>query len=119
MKKPIAGTVYFKMDGGQLELSGSITCSLDMYEREGQSGLSGPVGFIEKPRVPYVEGDFFVPEGFPIEEIKALTEGTITVELANGMNGVLSQAWSAGTIDVNGADGTTPLRFEGLNGEWM
>ena len=55
----IAGTAYIKYDGAQLSLSGTLTVSLDTVEREGLAGLSGPAGYKETPRVPFIEAEVF------------------------------------------------------------
>ena len=114
MGKRIAGVAYIKGDGDQLELSGKLTCNIMMTEKEGVSGLSGPVGYKETPRIPTIEGDFFVTPAFPMEKIANLKDATITAELANGTTAVLSQAWLSGTIEVDAAEGTTSLKFEGI-----
>lgn len=119
MGKRIGGVAYIKVDGDQLELSGKLTCNIMMTEKEGQSGLSGPVGYKETPRVPTIEGDFFVPPGFPMKALESMAEGTVTAELANGMTAVLSGAWLSGTIEVDAAEGTTSLTFEGIEGKWI
>lgn len=119
MGKRIAGVCYVKVDGEQLELEGSLTCSLDFSEKEGLAGLSGVAGYKETPVVPYIEGDFFVPPGFPLAKLRDLTDATITAELANGMTGVLSGAWLAGKVEVDAAEGKAKLKFEGVKGEWI
>ncbi|MCW8918909.1 MAG: phage tail tube protein [Gammaproteobacteria bacterium] len=119
MGNRIAGTCYLKVDGEQLELSGSITCSMSGAEKEGLSGLSGVAGYKETPRVPFIEVEAYVPANFPVSTLEGMDDGTVTAELANGKTAVLSGAWLAGTVDVNGAEGTTSLKFEGLDGKWI
>lgn len=115
----IAGTCYFKIDGQQLELEAKLTVSIASVAREGQAGLSGVAGYVEKPQVPYIEGAFFVTSGFPMATIEKMTSGTITAELGNGTTAVLSEAWFAGNIEVDAAAGTVGLKFEGLSGQWI
>ncbi|MEP3246250.1 MAG: phage tail tube protein [Sneathiella sp.] len=118
MGKKIGGTAYVKFDGKQVSLAGSITIQLDNVEREGVTGLSGVVGYNEKPIVPFVEGEFFMPEDMSMDEIRDITNATITVELANGKVGTLSQAWNKSANEVDG-DSKFTTRFEGMKGEWQ
>jgi uncharacterized protein YlzI (FlbEa/FlbD family) len=116
-KKRLAGTAYFKIDGNQYSLGGSLTVSIDGTEREGKAGLSGVAGFSEKPRVPFIEGEFFLTETLSLPEIEAITDTTVTAELANGKTYLLREAWSAGAREANAAEGTVEIRFEGMSGD--
>lgn len=112
----IAGTAYVKVDGNQYTLSGSLTVSPDSLEREGLAGLSGVAGYKEMPRVPFIEGEFFTTAGLSLTAIQAITNATVTAELANGKTYVLRNAWTAGAREVNAAEGTVTIRFEGMEG---
>lgn len=119
MGKRIAGVCYVKVDGGQISVAGNVTVSIMATEKEGLSGLSGVAGFKETPRVPSIEVEaHHVPE-FDMASLEAMTDGTITAELANGKTAVLSGAWLAGTVDFSASDGTGTLKFEGLEGKWI
>lgn len=119
MKNRIAGTCYVSVDGDQLELAGKCTASLDSSEKEGLSGLSGVAGYKEMPRVPFIDIEAFVPKGFPMAKIRDRDDLVITVNLANGMNGVLSESWLAGALEVDGAEGKVNIKFEGKEGKWI
>ena len=119
MKSRIAGTCFISVDGTQLELAGKISCSLDMSEKEGLSGLSGVAGYKETPRVPFIDIEVFVPKDFPMEKLSKADDMVITADLANGMTGVLSQAWQAGAKELDGAEGKMNLKFEGKDGKWI
>lgn len=117
MKKRIAGTAYVKVDGAQYSLSGSLTVSVDSVEREGKAGLSGVAGYSEMPRVPFIEGEFYLTADLSLKAVEAFTDVTVTAELANGKTYVLRNAWTAGAREANAADGTVTIRFEGMAGE--
>lgn len=119
MKNRIAGTCFVSVDGVQLELGGKISLSLDASEKEGLAGLSGVAGYKETPRVPFIDLEAFVPKDFPMAKLTAGEDMTITADLANGMSGVLSNAWLAGATEVDGAEGKTNLKFEGKSGKWI
>lgn len=113
-KNRIAGTAYVKVDGKQYALEGSLTVSPDPEEREGKAGLSGVAGYAETPRVPFIEGTFFATQELSLEEVRAIVDATVTAELANGKVYVLRNAWAAGARELNGAEGTVAIKFEGM-----
>lgn len=113
----IAGVAYIKADGKQFQLGGSLTVSTDTIDREGIAGLSGVAGYSEKYRVPYIEGEFLLVDGLSIKDLTDITDATVQVELANGHTHVLRKAWCKGGHELNPADGTVTVRFEGLGGE--
>lgn len=115
----LGGTAYVKVNGKQYLLKGSIVVSIAPKEREGVAGMDGVHGFLEKPRVPSISGDFTVTADTDLNEIQDMTDGTITVELNNGKTAVLTNAWFAGATDVDGAEGKVPLKWEGKAGYWM
>lgn len=119
MGKRIAGTAFVKADGAQYTLAGSLTVSIDAAEREGLAGLSGVAGYKETPVVPFIEGEFFLTEGLSLEDVEAMTDVTVTAELANGKTYVLRNAWASGKREANASEGTATIRFEGMSGGEM
>jgi len=119
MGKRIAGTCYFKVDGEQLEISGSVEMPMSDKKRESVMSASGPVGYKETTVVPYFKGTFFLTEEFPLDGITEGTDLTITVELANGRAYTLSGAYLAGDAPVKTEDGTVDLEFFGDKGQWQ
>lgn len=111
----IGGTAFLSYDGNQLTLAGDLTVSPDIIEREGKAGLSGVAGFTEMNRVPFIEGTFYTVTELSVTEIAAITNATVTAELGNGRTYVLRNAWVSGTREINAADGTVQIRFEGEN----
>lgn len=119
MANKVAGKMFVKINGDQLAMGGTFSCNFTPELREAVTGLSGIVGYKETPEVPYVEGDCYYTTDIDLAAIHALTDATITVELANGKVGVLRNAWSASRHEVDTAEGTFPVRFEGLSGDWF
>lgn len=116
--KRVAGVVYFKIDGEQLECSGSLQVPLNSVVRESVMGQTKRIGFKETLRAGYIAGAFGFDADFPIEKVTTGTEMTITAELANGKTYVLSNATLVDESDVANDDGTVELRFEG-DGEYQ
>lgn len=118
-EKKIGGTAYLKADGIQYELGGSITVSPTVVEREGKAGLSGVAGYTEKPRVPFIEADLHTTADLSTEQLEAITDATVTAELANGKVYVLQGAWCVSAFDIDGAEGSVSVRFEGVSCEQL
>lgn len=110
----IAGVCYVKAGAAQLALGGTVTVSPASKEREGKAGLSGVVGYVERPRVPYIELEGQTVPGFSAADLEAVEDETITAELANGSTYILRNAWLAAPLEINAAEGTYTARFEGM-----
>ena len=113
----IAGTAYVKVDGTQYTLAGRFTVSPSMVEREGVAGLSGIAGYKEMHRVPFIEGDIHTTGDLSIADLEAITNATVKAELANGKHYLLSQAWTTAAFEIDAAEGTVGVRFEGMKGQ--
>jgi hypothetical protein len=83
-------------------------------ERTGIAGQDSVHGYSELPVVPYVSGDVSTIPGTSVEDIDAVTDATITAELANGTVYVLRNAWRAERSTINTRDGQFNVKFEGL-----
>src|SRR5262245_59988383 len=115
----IAGVAYVYVDGQQYPLRGGLTISIDTIERTGVAGQDGVHGFIETPRVPWIEGDFSDLGELSLTVLMAMCDATITAELANGKVYVLRNAWTSGAREFDAAEGQATIRFEGMAAEEM
>ena len=118
-KAPIAGTVYFKIDGTQYTIAGELTAQMDNFEREGVAGLSGVAGYNEKPIVPFIEVEFYQTSDIDMDSMAGVVDATVTAEFANGKTAILNNAWFAGNREVKGSDGQFTAKFEGKRGQWV
>lgn len=109
----VAGTAYVKVDGAQLALGGDFTVSPDMFEREGLTGLSGVVGYKEMPRVPFIKGTVY-KTGLKLKDVLKWTSVTVTAELIDGTVVTLREAWVKGGHELNAAEGTFEIEFNGM-----
>lgn len=114
----IAGIVYVKVDGRQLEILGGVEAPLNEMTREMQSGPNGPVGHSEKVRVPFLKVDAGYTADFPLDILRNRTDLTLTAEWPNGKVYTLSDAMLVGDADVKSDDGSAGLEFNGLQGRW-
>jgi len=110
----IGGIAFVKVDGTQYPLRGNFTVSPSTTERNGVAGQDGVHGYTELPRVPFIEGDISLTTDVSIDVIDAITEATVTAELANGKVYVLRGAWTKSAQELNTNEGLTRVRWEGL-----
>jgi uncharacterized protein YlzI (FlbEa/FlbD family) len=115
MSNRFAGVAYWSVDGRQLAVRGNLEVMPSRYDRTGIAGQDAVHGYSELPVVPYIAGDVSTLEGTSVENIDAVTDATITVEMANGSVFVLRNAWRAERSTVNTRDGQFHVRFEGLS----
>ena len=94
----IAGVAYWTVDGAQLALKGSLMVSPTPFERAGIAGQDRVHGYSENPVVPYIEGDVSLQLGTAVSDVDAVTDSTITAELADGRVFVLRNAWRSGPL---------------------
>jgi hypothetical protein len=115
----IAGVAYIFVDGRQYPLRGSLTISIDTIERAGVAGQDGVHGFVETPRVPWIEGDISDLGELSLTALQAMADVTVTAELANGKVYVLRNAWTATAREFDAAEGQASVRWEGMSAEEM
>jgi len=113
MAQRIAGIAYLKVDSDMYPLRGNFTVSPTPLERTGIAGQDYVHGYSELPRVPFIEGDVSTVPNLSVQEVAAITNATITAELANGVVYVLNQGWCRSAMDLNTREGQMRVRFEG------
>lgn len=115
MGKKVAGTVYVKVDGVQLTVTGGVECPLSDKKRESVA----PGFFKEEDLVPYVKLTCVNDPDVPKKQIMAATDSTLTVEYASGEVYVLSGAYVVGEPAAKGDDGTIEFEWNGIKGAWQ
>lgn len=114
----VAGTAYFKVDGRQYSLRGSMVVALASKSAESVMGLDGRHGTKEIPVAPYIQCDITDQPNFDLSIVNNLRNVTVTVELINGKSCVLRNADQINHIELNADEGSASVRFEGNSGEW-
>jgi plastocyanin domain-containing protein len=114
MAKRIGGTIYFSVNGIRYQAKGSFTYNLGRPMREGVVGVDEVHGYTEKPQVPKIEGSITDGLDLDLESFLAVTDATVTLELANGKTVTLFDAWNASSGDVSTEEGEIEAKFEGI-----
>lgn len=117
MGQRIAGVAFVKWNGRQLPIRGKWKSNIAPIKREGIAGQDGVHGYKEMPKVPKISGDVSYLPDVSLEELRTITDATITLELANGKVHVLRNAWWSDESEVDTEDGSFPVTFEGLTGD--
>jgi hypothetical protein len=115
MAQRIAGTAFLKVDGNQYPLRGNFTVTPSLIRRPGLPAQDYIHGYSELPRVPSIEGDVSTTPGLSIEDIDAMTNVTITAELANNSVYVLREGWCVSALAINARDGLVRVKWEGMS----
>jgi hypothetical protein len=108
----LGGTAYLKVDGKQYDLHGNLTVYIGDSEQESVVGMDGVHGYTEKPTAPFLEGDLSDSAGLSIEELGAIRDASITVELNSGKVFSFQEAWVMKTPELSVADARMSVRFE-------
>lgn len=115
MGQKVAGTVYFKVDGKQLTVTGEAEAPVGNVTRE----TLAPGFFSETDRVPYLNVAALHTPDFPLKEITEGIDMTVQCDFKNGKSYVLTGAYLVGETAATGDDGKISLEFNGVDGRWV
>ena len=117
MGRRVAGILFLKVDGELFQAKGEFTYNINPVKRESIVGVDTIHGFKEEPKVVFIEGAITDSPDLDLEGFQAITDATITLELANEKVIVLRDAFYAADGDVTSSEGEIQVRFEGIKGE--
>jgi len=115
----VAGVLFVKIDGTQYNAKGSFTSNDGSPKREMIVGADQPHGHKELPQVAFIDGMFTDTSDLDIKGLKAIVNGTVTLQYANGKTFVLRNAVYAADGDLTSEEAELQVRFEGLSGEYI
>ena len=113
-----AGTAFVKVNGEQVPLAGTLTVQPFDVERETKTGLSGVAGYKEMLIAPWIEVEGYFTADVDLNKLHVdSTNVTVQADLPNGKIVVVRNAWSTKPPEINVAEGTFSMRFEGKGGK--
>ncbi|MDH1442062.1 phage tail tube protein [Pseudomonas sp. GD03721] len=115
MGQKVAGTVYIKIDGAQLVITGGVEAPLNKYNRE--TIVKGH--FKEEDVIPFLKVDAVKTKGVDWAKVAAGVDLTVTAEFKDGSTYVLTGAYVVGDLNVTGDDGKVAIEFNGAEGDWQ
>jgi len=111
-----AGLAYFSIDGKSYMLAGDFTYSPVSVKRETLKGQDRVHGYSEMPCEPYLSGTLRDTGALTVADFNAMTNVTVTVELANGKTVIGRNMWNVAAAEVKTQEATFEVRFEGFDG---
>lgn len=109
----IAGLAWMFVDGVQYPVVGNPGYGLSRVERETLAGMDGIHGYSEKPRPGFIRAQCRDVAGASIAAFEDMTNVSVTLQLANGKQVTGVGMWLTSAVEVNSADATYDLRFDG------
>lgn len=111
------GLIQLQVNGVLQDCKGNFSFGLGSSKKEAIVGSDRVHGYMEKPQVPFVEGEITDRGSLDLASLFATSDATVTLSLANGKTVVLQSAWYAGDGVGNTEEGSVPVRFEGLQAD--
>lgn len=111
------GIIFVKVNGERIDAKGNFTWDLGVPQREAVVGSDEVHGYMERPKVAFIEGELTDRGSLDLEALFRTTNATVTLELATGKVVILRNAWYAGDGVGNSEEGNVGVRFEGASGE--
>jgi hypothetical protein len=108
----LAGIAYVSVDGQSYMLEGDLTYSVSKVARETLIGQDRVHGYSEKPHAGFISGTFRDAGGLTVANFNAMTNVTVTAELANGKTVILRNGWTVDAQEVKTAEGTFEVKWE-------
>ncbi|MCP1290934.1 phage tail tube protein [Chromobacterium sp. S0633] len=113
----LAGTATLTVDGTAYMLEGDLSYSVSKVSRETMKGMDGVHGYKETPNAPFIAGTFRDSSGLTVADFNKMTNVTVTAKLANGKTIIGRNMWTVETQEVETAEGTVKVRWEGMSVE--
>jgi hypothetical protein len=113
----LAGIAYLSVDGQSYMLAGDLTYSVSRISRETLIGQDRIHGYSEKPHAGFISGTFRDAGSLTVANFNAMTNVTVTCELANGKTIIGRNMWTVEAQEIKTAEGTFDVKWEGIQVE--
>lgn len=113
----LAGVAYLTVDGTNYMLAGDFTYSVSKVARETLVGQDRVHGYSEKPAQGKMSCSVRDAGGLSVANFNAMTNVTVTVELANGKTIVGRNMWTVEGQEVKTAEAIFEVKWEGFSVE--
>lgn len=113
----LVGRVTVKHDGNVLLTDKGAKLNMGGVERKPIEGDTVH-GYAEETKAPFIECNISLAKGASLQEIKDITEATVTFECDTGQVYTLTDAWSSIPPEITGGEGgKIPVKFYGMKCE--
>lgn len=113
----LAGVAYLSVDGQSYMVAGEISYSVSRVKRESLSGPSGVQGYSETPIPGSISASLRDAGSLTVANFNAMTNVSVTVELANGKTIIGRNMWTVESQEVKSGEATFDVKFEGFSVE--
>ena len=110
----VGGLAYFWAGGRQLRVCGYFKVQPNNFQWEGVAGQDSVHGRQCVPVIPTVEANISDDGTLSLQQMAAMVDETVTVELDNGKVYVYQQAWYSGLATLDTGEGQIGVKFEAL-----
>jgi hypothetical protein len=115
--KRLAGIAYLSVDGVTHMLAGELAYNVSSVSRETLTGQDRVHGYSEKPHAGFISATLRDSSGLTVADFNAMTNVSVTCELANGKLVVGRNMWTVEAQEVNTMEGTFSVRWDGMSVE--
>lgn len=113
MGQRLAGIVTLTVDTQVYMGQGDIEYNVSKINRTTLAGQTGVEGYSEMPVAGHISGNLRDFKGLKVADFNAMTNVTVTLELANGKVITGRNMWQVGeALAVNTQEGTVAVRWE-------
>ena len=117
MGQRVGGIILLRRNGELRQAKGAFSYNLGEPLKEAVVGADAVHGYKETPQAPMIEGAITDDPDLDLRDILGGRDETITLELANGKNVVLRDAWYAATGNVGTEEDEIEAKWEGVSAE--
>lgn len=113
----LAGIAYIAVDGKRYQLQADAAYSVSSVQRSSLSGMDGVHGYSEQPVPGHIKATLRDAGSLTVAAFNAMTNATVTLELANGKTIVGRNMWTVEAQEVKATDATFEVTWEGQSVE--
>jgi hypothetical protein len=113
----LAGVATLAVDGSTYMLSGDLAYQVSKFERKTLTGQDSVHGYSEMPVAGHIAGTLRDSGGLTLAAINAMTNVTVTLQLANGKVVIGRNMWTVDVQEVKTQEGTFDVRWESASVE--
>jgi hypothetical protein len=109
----LAGTAAITSNGRNFRLAASAKYSVNTVKRETLTGMDGVHGFKETPVPGWISATLRDAGDLTVADFEAMVDETVVLELANGKTVTGNGVWTVDAQEVDAAEGTFDVKWEG------
>ncbi|MGO4379743.1 MULTISPECIES: phage tail tube protein [Telluria group] len=113
----LAGIAYLNVDGKTYMLAGDLGYKVSKVARETLTGQDRVHGYSEKPVAGEITAKLRDAGGLTVADFNAMTNVTVTLELANGKTVVGRNMWTVDDQTVETTEATFEVKWNGFSVE--